>query len=217
MVTLYNKMILIALVMITMTAANAADGINQEDEKLLTDEDIAALTNDEPGSSFEQLLQDAPKNDYPPGVAESKSVSSTTNTFDVFSHTVLTLPDDPRNEESWSQAISSQDEWESFFYAQTAHITYPQGEAPIAAEFDFEKHQILTGGLGVRSSDGHSLVVEGVFELDNVINIQVLEIRPDIQCIVPAVISYPSATVLIKKTDKPFQFTVIQLVNECLN
>lgn len=213
---LYHKIMIIALIMITITVANAAGGINQEDEKLLIDEDVAVLTNDEPGSSFEQLMQNAQKNEYSLGIARSGAVPST-NTFDIFSHTVLTLPDDPRNVEPWSQVINNQDEWESFFYAQTAHITYPQGEAPIAAEFDFEKHQVLTGGLGVRSSGGHSLVVEGVFELDNVINIQVLEIRPDTQCIVPAVISYPSATVLVKKTDKPFQFTVTQLVNECLD
>ncbi len=135
---------------------------------------------------------------------------------EIFSHTVLTLPDNPRNEEPWNQVINNQKDWESFFYAQTAHITYPEGEAPIAEKFDFEKYQILASGLGARSTGGHSLVVKGVMELNNVIDIQVLEISPGTNCMVTTAFTYPSATILVKKTDKPFQFTVTQLVTQCL-
>jgi hypothetical protein len=49
-------------------------------------------------------------------------VSAATQATDFFSHTVLDLPDEPRNETAWSQVISSQEDWESFFNATLAAI-----------------------------------------------------------------------------------------------
>ncbi len=143
-------------------------------------------------------------------------VSAATQATDFFSHTVLDLPDDPRNETAWSQVISSQEDWESFFNATLAAILFPQGEAPSAPEFDFEKFQILTGGLGVKPSSGYILSVENVIELDDVIEIHVFDVRPGTNCVTFAALTYPSTTVLVEKTDKPFRFSVSQLVDECL-
>ena len=140
---------------------------------------------------------------------------STSHASDLFSHTVLTLPDDPMNEEPWKKVINTQEDWESFFYARTAHIFSP--EPFIAMEIDFEKYQVLTGGFGEKPF-GHSLSIEQVIELDNEIHVVVLDIQPGLDCVrafVPFGPSYPSATVLVKRTDKPFKFIVSQLIEQC--
>ena len=142
---------------------------------------------------------------------------STSHASDLFSHTVLTLPDDPRTEEPWKMIINSQEDWESFFYARTAYAIYLQGQAPIAMEIDFEKYQVLSGGLGEKPH-GHSLSVEQVIELDNEIHVVILDIQPGLDCVrsfVPFGPSYPSATVLVKRTEKPFKFIVSRLIEEC--
>lgn len=156
------------------------------------------------------------KPDYPIEIASDKDQILESN-YNIFSHTVLTLPDHPMIDEPWSKVITNQKDWESFFYAQTAHISYFEGQAPSPEKLDFENYQILTGGLGLKNSGGYSLIVEGVFELDNEIDLRVLEIKPSENCLTPAVMSYPSATVLIKKTNKPFKLSISKLINECLD
>lgn len=134
---------------------------------------------------------------------------------DVFSHTILTLPDHPKIENPWSRIISDQKDWESFFYAQTAHITYLQGEAPVAEKIDFEKYQVLTGGLGVKPNGGYSLTIESVVEQSNAIQVHILDIKPDTDCFPFMAMTYPSATILVKKTDKPFKFISSLLIRKC--
>ena len=75
---------------------------------------------------------------------------TTVKASDSFSHTVLSLLDDPRIDASWSRVIDSQDEWESFYNEPLAYIFFAQdSEIPTASVIDFEQYQILTGGLGV--------------------------------------------------------------------
>jgi hypothetical protein len=142
---------------------------------------------------------------------------SISHASDLFSHTVLTLPDDPMTEEPWKKIINTQEDWESFFYARTAYTTYLQGQAPIAMEINFEKYQVLAGGLGEKPH-GHSLSVAQVIELENEIHVVVLDIQPGLDCVrafIPLEPSYPSATVLVKRSDKPFKFIVSQLIEQC--
>ncbi len=138
---------------------------------------------------------------------------STSHASDLFSHTVITLPDDPVTEEPWKKTINTQEDWESFFYARTAHIFSLQPF--IAMEIDFNTYHVLTGGLGEKPF-GSSLSVEQVIEMDNEIHVVVLDIQPGLDCGVdifgPA---YPSATVLVKKSNKPFKFIVSQLIEQC--
>jgi hypothetical protein len=145
---------------------------------------------------------------------------------DAFSHTVLLLLDNPQNKEAWSQTITSQEEWETFYNAPLASMSFVLGsELPIAPKFDFEKYQILTGGLGVRFSNNigaeHTLSVEKVIEEENEIVVYVHSISPDLNCLsssdeIDGFPSYPTATVLVKKTDKPFKIKVSKLIEtEC--
>jgi hypothetical protein len=140
---------------------------------------------------------------------------SVTHASDLISHTVILLPDDPQNEETWTQTINNQEDWETFFYARTSRVQYEQSQAPIAPEFDFEKYQVLAGGLGVKPSSGYTLSVESVSELENTIDVHVINIEPGSDCFrFLQQLTYPSVTVLIKKTNKPFRFFVTHLINE---
>ncbi|BCG64381.1 MAG: hypothetical protein methR_P2154 [Methyloprofundus sp.] len=141
--------------------------------------------------------------------------ATTVHANDAFSHAVLSLLDDPRNEEAWSMVINSQEDWESFYNQPLAYMSFLAGTIPTAPVLDFENYQILAGGLGMQSHGGAFLTVETVQELENSISVHVLLVRPGPDCTLPAVISYPSTAILIKKTDKPFSFSVSNLIDEC--
>ncbi len=112
--------------------------------------------------------------------------------------------------------ISSQEDWESFYNQPLAYMSFLEGTIPTAPVLDFENYQVLAGGLGVQSHGGSLLVVEEVQELEGSIAVHVLLVRPSSNCLLPMVISYPSTAILVKKTDKPFTFSVSQLVDECV-
>ena len=134
---------------------------------------------------------------------------------DFFSYSVLRLPAAPEINKPWVKFISNQSEWEAYFYATTAAITYPQSMAPVAPVLDFERYQLISGGLGVRPTGGYYLAIESVFELENAMFIHVLDVRPGSACVVSFAFTNPSITFLVKKTDKPIKFTVSKLINQC--
>ncbi len=133
----------------------------------------------------------------------------------IMTHAVLALPDDPRIEEPWSRTITSQQEWNDHFNQSLAYMQFPVGEAPTPMEIDFEQYQILSGGLGIKPSTGHYIAINEVKELDDRIWVHVLSVSPGANCSSGAMITYPSITLLVKKTDKPFVFTVSHLSEDC--
>lgn len=143
---------------------------------------------------------------------------------DAFSHSVLILLDNPRIDTAWSKTISSQEEWEKFYYAPLAYMTFAADyEFPVPSTIDFEEYQILTGGIGVKFSNNifteYSLSVEKVIEAENEIVIHVLDISqvPTCAVIEPFIgfPTYPTATVVVKKTDKPFRLDTSKLTENC--
>ncbi len=135
----------------------------------------------------------------------------------IFSHTVLKLPFDLQSEEPWSRIIRTQEEW-TLFYNELVGDTLATDDAAVFAipEIDFETYQIVTGGIGFRSSGGYRVSVEKVHELSDVIYIDVIVVSPGPNCASTDATTYPSTTVLIKKTNKPIQFFSAHTLNECL-
>ncbi|MCK5889327.1 MAG: protease complex subunit PrcB family protein [Methylococcales bacterium] len=139
------------------------------------------------------------------------------NISNTFSHGVLVVPGGgPENEQAWSQVITNQEDWKTLFGTHLAVMTFAVGHAPVLPVIDFEKYQIVSGGFGAKPSSGYSLVVNTVSETDTNIVFDMFEISPGEECINMPVISYPSATIFIKKTDKPFQFNVRKVTESCL-
>jgi hypothetical protein len=133
----------------------------------------------------------------------------------AFSHGTLTILSNPRNEQPWSQVITNQHDWKALFFTGIETMTFAQGSAPVAPTIDFDQYQILSGGLGVKSTGGYSLVVRKVRETQTQVMIDLLEISPAQGCLTFAALTYPSATIFIKKTDKPLSFTISQLTEAC--
>jgi len=148
--------------------------------------------------------------------ASAQALSLIRTSGEVFSHTVLSLLDNPRNEQPWTLLINSQADWEDFYNQPLAYMQFAQGQVPTAPTLDFENYQVVAGGLGIKNNGGYRLIVSDVYEFDNEVNIHVLVIQPSANCLLPQVISYPSATILIRKTNKPLRFTTSQLLDECL-
>lgn len=140
--------------------------------------------------------------------------ASTAQEHDVFSHAVLRLPHDLKSEEPWTRVINTQEEWQLFYDELFAENEMPPVSLP-APLLDFENYLLLAGGLGIRSSGGFTVSVESVHEFENEIFIQVLEILPGVHCVVTAAITYPSAAILIKKTNKPFKSSVLKATHDC--
>lgn len=134
---------------------------------------------------------------------------------DIYSHVVLKLPYELRNDTPWIKVIRTQEEWE-YFYNQLIidSLVFPD-EAEPAPVIDFHNFQMIAGGLGVRSSIGDRLLIEDVHEMDDVVIIQVLEVHRAGACLVLPALSYPSATILIKRTNKPIRISVSTALDEC--
>lgn len=142
---------------------------------------------------------------------------TTVTASDTYSHTVFQLLDDPSIDTPWNRIIDSQDEWEAFFNEPLAYMTFSvDADIPTAAVIDFNQYQIVTGGLGIQETGGYRLLVEEVEDMDNEIVIHTLMIKPSTACGIPIPTSYPSATILVERTDKPFRFSLSQLIDECL-
>lgn len=133
----------------------------------------------------------------------------------IFSHTVLKLPFSFKSEEPWSQIIRTQKEWEMSLELLEESEVFSVIPA-LLPQIDFETFQLVAGGIGFRPSGGYRVSVSEVIELDDVIHIEVFVVSPGKNCIVTTQVTYPFTAILIRKTNKPIQFSSSQLTDECL-
>ena len=134
---------------------------------------------------------------------------------DIFSHTVLSMPYDLDNDKPWVKVIQNQEEWEAYFYATTAAVTYLQGQAPVAPKLDFDHYQVIAGGLGLRFSGGYSLAIENVYTTKNAMTIHLLDIHSGVRCLVTWGFTQPTITIMVKITDKPMRYIVSEVITPC--
>ncbi|MDR4515350.1 protease complex subunit PrcB family protein [Nitrosomonas sp.] len=133
----------------------------------------------------------------------------------TYSHVVLNLPFDKISEEPWSKVIDNQEGW-SDFYLNLIEENAPDSVASyILPEIDFETFRVVTGGTGIRTNGGHSVSINTAIETNDAVYIEVLVIKPDANCLVTGNITYPSAAIMIRKSDKPINFSAIELTREC--
>lgn len=133
---------------------------------------------------------------------------------DVFSHTILTLPTDPEENDTWVKMIHTQAEWDSFFYATTAAITTLSSDPFVAPSFDFTNYKIISGGVG-RQGAGFYLAIDRVVELEDEVSIHVLNIGPEEGCLPLFSGTHPSITLLVEKSEKPIHFVFSDLISSC--
>ena len=131
---------------------------------------------------------------------------------DIYSHIVLDLPGQLERTEPWVKIIKTRDEWMQLYDELTTVLSEPD---PLP-EIDFENFQLIAGGIGVKSTGGNSLLVQGIYEFDHDIVIYILDVIPGAHCSAIAVIDYPMTAFLIRKTEKPLSFHVQQAKIECV-
>jgi hypothetical protein len=130
---------------------------------------------------------------------------------DIYSHIVLDLPGRLERTEPWVKIIKTREEWKQLYDELTAVLS----EADPLPEIDFGSFQLIVGGIGVKSTGGNSLLVQGIYESDHDIAIYILDVIPGAHCSAIAVIDYPMAAFLIRKTEKPMNFYVQHAQTEC--
>lgn len=145
------------------------------------------------------------------------AVCSTAFAADIYSHIVLKLPYEPRNDAPWVKIIQSQEEWEFFYEQLMIDNTNPSNpEIEAAPVIDFLNFQMIAGGLGMRNYLGSSkLLVERIRESDDEVIVSALEVRQSGGCLGFTALSYPSVAILIRKTDKPVTVTLSTVLDEC--
>lgn len=135
---------------------------------------------------------------------------------DIYSHIVLDLPGRLERTEPWVKIIKTHEEWAQLYDELTLVVSEPD---PLPG-IDFESFQLIVGGIGVKSSGGNSLLVDGIFESDHDIVIYILDAIPCAATTMTAlaaitVIDYPMTAFLIRKTEKPLSFYVQQAKIGC--
>lgn len=133
----------------------------------------------------------------------------------IYSHVVLDLPFDHISEEPWSKIIDNQEEWTDLYLGLIEENAPDFVASYILPEIDFESFRVVAGGIGVRTSGGHSVSISKVVETTDTVYIEVLVIKPGINCLVTANITYPSAAILIRKSDKQISFSSTELTQDC--
>lgn len=132
---------------------------------------------------------------------------------DIFSHSVLNLPHEPREEFSWVRVLSDQETWTAF-YRQL--YTDAEQEAPEhAPAFDFDHYQVIVGGVGLQYHGGFSIAVGYYHEFDSERMLDTLLIRPGPDCTTTTALNYPSLALLVPRSDKPLRVRVNDLVQYC--
>ena len=106
--------------------------------------------------------------------------------------------------------IESEDEWKSFYRSATQHILPPP---PIPA-IDFKSQTVLVATAGTKSSVGYDIMIKGVFEGMEIVDVQVLEINRS-TCGNLQALTYPSTIITVPKIGKPFRFRTKEATFEC--
>jgi hypothetical protein len=140
----------------------------------------------------------------------------------LFTFSILKVPYGFETEKSWGRIITNQDQWASLYNEMLSaynkkftdrNITPPKSISE--PSFDFNNYQMVIGGLGARGGSGHDLLVEKVEETADAIHITISEVTSS-KCGELAVVTYPSAAILIKKSNKPIVFDGLKsLIREC--
>ena len=143
------------------------------------------------------------------------NANAESTSYELLSHAVLNLPAEFKADTPWSKTITTNAEWNSFYSELLQDSSSAPGDPVTAPAVDFDTYQLVAGGLGMQSSGGYSVVVRKVSDLSATLLIDVLVVRPGDNCLVPTVITYPTVAVLVKKSDKPLQFSLSNLTLDC--
>ena len=97
--------------------------------------------------------------------------------------------------------------------ALTALLSTMENPPSISANFDTST--ILVAFAGEKITGGYSIDITGVTEQNGVITVQVLEKKPDTECLVAQVVTSPYHIVLIREPNADVEFEIKEEVELC--
>ena len=102
-------------------------------------------------------------------------------------------------------------EWAEL-WAQATSIVLP---APAAPAVDFTRDEVIVAAMGTRSSGGHGIAIEAVYEADGRRWVVVRETSRAASCVVTAALTAPVAAVRVARSALPTVFVERTTVAAC--
>ncbi len=119
------------------------------------------------------------------------------------------------NNHPWMEIIADQASWEEFYFerllqCQVANTSLVDENSPCygqAPTVDFETEQVVVGGLGSKPSTAYDILVSSVDSTTDEQRITVIDFN---WCVGLTIIDYPTAAVVVPRTEKPVSVYVEQ-------
>jgi hypothetical protein len=107
--------------------------------------------------------------------------------------------------------VRSEGEWREAW----ARIHETRSPQPALPAVDFARETVLVAALGARSSGGHGIVVDSVYDTGSELQAVVRRTSPGAACMVPAALTQPVDAVRIPATTKSVKFVDRDEVRDC--
>ena len=98
--------------------------------------------------------------------------------------------------------VDNANDWAAL-WAEVTEPYIPKPELPV---IDFATEAVIVASMGTRGSGGYSIVIEGVYEAENTIFVEVREISPGSNCITTQAITAPVYAVRAPRRDFTVKF-----------
>ena len=98
--------------------------------------------------------------------------------------------------------IDNASDWSALW----AEVTEPYMPPPPVPTIDFATEAVIVASMGMKSSGGYSIVIEGVYEAESTLYVEVREISPGSNCVTTQALTAPVYAVRAPKRDFTVKF-----------
>lgn len=91
----------------------------------------------------------------------------------------------------------------------------PQPKPAPAPEIDFSREMLIVVAMGQTSSGGFMIMVDGVYERDNKLEVVVKSTGPGANCMTTQALTQPVDIVRLRKSDHEVVFRETSITNDC--
>ena len=98
--------------------------------------------------------------------------------------------------------IDNASDWSALW----AEVTEPYMPPPPVPTIDFANEAVIVASMGMKSSGGYSILIEGVYEAENTLYVEVREISPGSNCVTTQALTAPVYAVRAPKRDFTVKF-----------
>lgn len=110
------------------------------------------------------------------------------------------------------RVIRDQATWVQF-WSQISRLLVPPPDPPTV---EFGRNMILVAAMGRRPTAGYRISIEGVYESDGALFVDVLEVTPGVGCLLAQMLTAPVTGVLVTVREWPVQFVERKETQDCM-